>query len=127
MSDAPYLVPRALSASASHNGGHVIVELATNGDDLRLAIPAPEVAPLVALLVQAAGQAQGASGSAARQLPLETTDTDVQRDEHHVDIHFRLTGGLDLVMGLTPVGAARLREQLGVSLAGTTSSVPTRQ
>jgi len=116
----PFAIREALSANPSEDGTHVILELMTAGENenLPISIPVQELAPMVALLSQAAGLAYVIAGTALDQQVLETDDTAVFRDERSVDIHFRLVGGLDLPLGLTLEGAAKLGEQLSASLGG---------
>src|ERR1700736_1642198 len=92
------------------------------GSPLHLAIPTPQLSPLVALVSQAANQARAIAGNVAQQDVLETVGTEVFRDERNVDVHFRLAGGLDLPIGLTLRGAAELRDKLAASLAQGSSS-----
>jgi hypothetical protein len=75
--------------------GYVIVHLAMKGDPLRLAFPVEQLAPMVALISQAANQAYAIAG-VDQLLTLETADTEVFRGGEDIDIHFRLVDGLDL-------------------------------
>jgi hypothetical protein len=119
MSDdvSSFAIHQALTANPSADGTHVILELTTAGENLPISIPIQALGPMVALLSQAARLAYVIAGSVPNQPVLETDNTAVFCDERNVDIHFRLVGGLDLPLGLTLEGAAKLGEQLFASLA----------
>lgn len=127
-SDPVYEVRRVVSAVEETDGSYVILQLELKGENAAFAFPIAEIAPLIALLAQAGGRAQALAGKAHEQEVLETVDSDVFRDGPHVDIHFRLDGGLDLPVGMTLEGASRLCERLASSLdGGDASPLPTRQ
>jgi hypothetical protein len=95
------------------------LEVSTGSENnVPISIPIEELAPLVALLSQAAALAYRIAGTTPDQEVLETDDTLVFQDEQNVDIHFRLVGGLALPLGLNAEGAAKLREQLNAPQAG---------
>lgn len=115
--DRPYEVCNVVSAVEESDGSYVILQLAMKGHDLALAFPLAEILPLIALLSQAGGKAQVLAGNAGRQQALETAGSEVYRDSQHLDIHFRLAGGIDLPLGMTIRGADDLRQRLAESLA----------
>src|ERR1700693_4955241 len=113
--DAPYAILGAISAPPSRHGSHIILELSTTGDPLVIAIPVGELPAMVALLAQTSGQAHAIAGTEPDQI-LETVDSEVFHDQQHLDIHFRLSSGLDLPIGMTLQCAGDLRDKLAASL-----------
>jgi hypothetical protein len=113
--DTPYEVIGAEYAVPDKHG-HVIVQLQMKGDPLLLAFSIDQLAPMVALISQAANQAYAIAGNAP-QLILETADTQVFREDQQVDIHFRLVDGLDLPICLSLQKAHDLHDKLAASLA----------
>ena len=116
---AAIAIRKVLTANPNEDRTQVILEVSTEGEkNVALSIPIEELAPLVALISQAATLAYRIAGTTPDQEVLETDDTLVFQDAENVDIHFRLVGGLALPLGLTSEGAAKLREQLNAPQAG---------
>jgi hypothetical protein len=112
-------IRQVVTANPDEDGTQVVLELSTKSDDkLSISIPIEELAPLVALLSQAAALAYRIAGTTPDQEVLETDNTAVFQDEQNVDIYFRLVGGLALPLGLSAEGAEKLREQLNSPKAG---------
>ena len=91
--------------------------LMRNGQHCNLAIPAAELPPLLAMISQVAGQAQAIAGNVYDQEILEADAAEVYQDDQTVVLHFRLSGGLDLAIALSPRSATDLRDRLSASLA----------
>jgi hypothetical protein len=106
---------------ATPNNDGTLIKLSLlmkEGRLLHLAIPAGQLPPLVALMSQAAAQAYAIAGSVDDQQILEAEAAEVYLDQQSVVFLFRLSGGLDLPIALTPQSAKNLRDRLSESLEG---------
>jgi hypothetical protein len=111
MDETHFEVVAAESAAPNRDGSYVELSLAMKGEPLHLAFPVDQLAPMVALLSQAATRAHSIAGSFP-SLVLETIGTEVFRADQDIDIHFRLADGLDLPVGMTVQVACDLRSKL---------------
>jgi hypothetical protein len=116
---SPIAIRQVFTAHPNEDGSQVILEVSTGSEiGLLISIPVEELAPLVALLSQAAALAYCIAGNIPHHEVLETDETLVISDDENVDIHFRLVGGLALPLGLSVEGAAKLRNQLNAPKSG---------
>jgi hypothetical protein len=119
--DRAYTILRTVSASATSDGKDVIITFSTPTEDLPLAIPLGEVSVLIAMLCQAAGQAQAVVGAITQQF-LESRSCEVYLDEDHLVLNFRLEGGLDLPIQIPRKLGVSLIDDLSASLDDATGS-----
>jgi len=116
---SPIAIRQVFSVHPNEDGSQLVLEVSTaSQSNLPISIPIEELAPLVALLSQAAALAYRLAGTMPDQEVLETDETLVFQDADNVDIHFRLVGGLALPLGLSAEGASKLRDQLNAPEPG---------